>query len=257
MFEGYIATEKDFSAIEEGINLAYSKKISFFPRGGLEKADILMFDSKYVYIWSKKRHKLKKLRESVHYLIIYRWKHNKKIQDSHYRRCGGIPEELRKVIFKILEHNKFFFCAPVTCFTKSQKKIRRAGVNPFTTRESYIYTIIHEFGHHYYYLHSNIKANSSKLIRISAKAWNNKKIENFKLPVPMSYISELFAALCDMNISKLLKSKYYQNIKKHYLSEQKDWRKKPDFYLDQIHEYAYALAPAYATQHPKWYEDLL
>lgn len=259
MFENYKITKEDICAIKEAIKIVHSKKVAFFPRNGLNKIDVVLFDSKYLYIWSERRYNLKKIGIADTKQFIYRWKHGEIITDYAYLACGGTIElnKVFKKIFKILNHYNFFFCPPLTCFIKSQK-CRKSKNNAFTTRESYIFSIIHEFGHLYYHLHTK-RQNDEKVRRLlhqSRKAWKSTKINLPNLPIPEGFISELFAALCDITVSKTLESKYYIDLRKKILAN----FRKTSFsgsYLDEPHRYAYILAPIYAQEHDRWYEDLL
>ncbi len=78
IFKDYIVNEQDIVWLKKAINLACSKKLKqIFSRGGLEKVDILLFDSKNIYILSKRKYiHLEEILNVNNNIKMYKWKHN-------------------------------------------------------------------------------------------------------------------------------------------------------------------------------------
>jgi len=207
----YKASEKDFKAIEVGIQLACRYKRQIFPFG-LNKIDIVIYDSKDLYVWSKSKRKLQKIRESIFGYNIYKIPHNKKLKKKYFYFGGATPQELLSII-KTNEIYNFFSCAPFTVFIKLQK-LRKWKQNPYTTRESYSLTMVHEFAHAYYNLFYK-KIPILKEIKTQAKKFYKNEIELYFT------ICEAFAEYCELYVAKKFRRKYINKIRRMLKEEKK------------------------------------
>ncbi len=253
-----ILKEKDIRAVEEAINLIWNEEVrKIFASGQIEKIEVALFDSEKVYLFSKREgiRSFKKVRKSVLDYNIYKYKHKGKIGDKCYGMGGGNPLQ---GFDKILKNRNFFFIPPMTEFIKIQK--RNKNKNPWQTKEGYIYTIIHEFGHEYFSMHSNIKEKSRGLIKRALESYKGRKKEIKRLPLRPHSLHELFAALTEIYTAKTFKSKYYKDLKKFMQKKLKKILKSkngPEECFDDEHKYAYSLALLYINKYIDWYKKLL
>ena len=163
MFNNYLATPDDLQTISEALKFVMHPKMRFVfaNLSRARKTLIVSYDSQFIYIWrldSKEP--------------TYKIPHRIKIKDewqSGWQAGIGIAQIENLLPAQIKNKSRFEIpiisgglFAPFIALQKA-KKIQD---NPYITRESYLATIIHEFGHVYW--------NSFKLW------WFSKKDENIK-----------------------------------------------------------------------------
>src|SRR3989338_7110927 len=109
----YKIKEDDIKAVEESIRIILNPKFnSIFPEGAPQNADILLFDSKKLLVFSIRKLGLKYLRDSVGRYKIYEFTHNKKIDECNFRVCGGALFDMEPK----LKNKNYFFLPPITLF---------------------------------------------------------------------------------------------------------------------------------------------
>lgn len=141
MFDNYLATHKDLKTVEEGLRFVLHPKMLFVfeNKSKITNTAIVSYDSKFIYIWELKPVKL-------HYKIP----HNLIIPDEWQR--GWWTNIVSKQVEKYLPDkikNPIISGGLLTPFITLQKA-KNISNNPYTTRESYLATIVHEFGHIYF-----------------------------------------------------------------------------------------------------------
>ena len=247
----YKIKEDDIKAVEESIRIILNPKFnSIFPEGAPQNADILLFDSKKLLVFSIRKLGLKYLRDSVGRYKIYEFTHNKKIDECNFRVCGGALFDMEPK----LKNKNYFFLPPITLFLQLQQKKDKSS--PWAKRDGYIFSAIHEFGHGYYQEHSNLIPRTKELITKSISSYRGKKERLDSLILSPLCIHELFAVLTELHFSKALNSNYYPDIKRFILQELMENTDNHE-YLCEEHNYAYALALMYLESQPKWYKTLL
>ena len=149
MFENYIAHKEDLEAIEKALSFVLHPKMRFIfeNKSKITNTAVISYDSKFIYIWKIDPAKL-----------IHKISHNLTILDEWQRgwRAGLISEKIEKYLpEKIKQATRFeipiISGGLLTPFIELQKKKNLLN-NPYVTRESYLATIIHEFGHVYWNL---------------------------------------------------------------------------------------------------------
>lgn len=143
----YLISSKDSNTIKHAIGFVWHPKMKFVFRekSRIENTLVISYDSKFIYVFRSKDS-----------MLIHKIKHNLKIKDewqSGWQAGIGIAkiENLLPVQIK----NKSRFEIPIisggllTPFIALQKA-KNISENPYVTRESYLATIIHEFGHIYW-----------------------------------------------------------------------------------------------------------
>lgn len=141
MFQNYIATKKDLGAIEQALSFAIDPKMKFvfsdFSR--IVKTSVVSYDCKYIYAW-----RLNPTR------LASKIQHNLTIPDEWQRGwwAGLISKEIKKYLPKN-KREQLISGGLLTPFIELQKA-KKVSLNPYTTKESYLATIIHELGHIYF-----------------------------------------------------------------------------------------------------------
>lgn len=223
MFEDYLANDEDFKAIEEGIGFVWKKELTFIfkDKKKIEKTIIISYDSKNLYLWSKilfpKINKLLTNEDGYNFYII---PHKIKIKDKYQRgwqfgfRIGykAIEKYLSKKIPAGDYQYPKIMGGLLGPFTKSHNKKTSA----YFTRESYLATIVHEFGHIYFNQHKtwwySNKNDTLKYLKTALNLYlkNKNKQNRIEIYFPSYFnLSELFAFCTDYTAASL----YWPNHK--------------------------------------------
>ncbi len=226
MFEHYKATQEDFAAIEEGIKTVWHPKLNFvFKNKKLtEKVIVVSYDCENIYLWSQTKFpKLKPFKCSLKQYFAYQISHQLKISDEYQLgwRAGLQPSELIWLFFSKMktddyESTSFVSGGLITPFITLQKKMKDRKNNPYTTYESYLATIVHEFGHAYWnqkMFASYKKQDVRKILVRAEECYKGQQIilSKLKIPLPPDYnISEIFAFCTEYQAATL----FWPNHKK-------------------------------------------
>lgn len=141
--DAYHATPDDIAAIQEGITGALTVAPGLFP-GGIEKTDVILYDSTDLYIWTRGTYPLPKIGTWNGY-NIFRTTHGAAVTERQMARCGGEARFVLEPLTVARREHFFFTCAPAGSFTKIQNERRSI----YDSRDSYLATMIHEYAHHY------------------------------------------------------------------------------------------------------------
>lgn len=211
----YIASKEDLKAIEHGISYVWHPKLEFIfkDKTRINKTVVITYDSRYIYLLERQEfikiaHKLKISKE------FHSW-----------WRAGLLPDTLQKYLPTSIT-NKTRFEMPIisggllTPFIELQKQKGRPN-NPYVTKESYLATIIHEFGHVYYNQHKlwwfSNKEKNLKYLQFALQAFGNKTLQKIDLRIPSHVgINEVFAFCTEYFASKLFFPKHKLNLDKFY-----------------------------------------
>src|SRR3989304_6603917 len=152
MFENYLATKEDLESVEEALKYVWDPKMNFVfkDKSKIKNVITISYDSKFIYVWSPKKHGRYNLQK-----IPKKLKLKDELQD--FWASGIISEKIQKPLPNRLQGKNRFTNPKIsggllTPFIKLQKK-RNRKYNPYVTKESYLATIIHEFGHVYWDAH--------------------------------------------------------------------------------------------------------
>ncbi len=289
MFTNYKAINKDFEAIEEGINSVWHPKLNFVFKNKqlIKNVIIVSYDSENLYLWSQT-----KFPEFVHIkcglkqYFAYKIPHQLKISDDYqyWWRAGLQPQKLIKLLLpklKVDELTPFISGGLLTSFITLQKKTKGSKNNPYITRESYLATIVHEFGHAYWHQHklwyySNKQDNllllkTAKLLyeTTNLSSSENKKLLNIPLRFPaIDGITELFACCieyqasmifwpthkCNFDIFAADRIKYLLKLEKIKNLNQEDSVLEPRKYP---HDFAFVFSKVILTLYPKTWPQFL
>lgn len=235
MFESYKAVKKDFEAIEKGIKKVWHPKLNFVFKNKtfIKKVLIVSYDSKNIYLWSQTKFpKFAPIKCGLKQYFAYKIPHQLKISDDYqYWWRGGLklPKLTRLLLSKLKtdEISTLFISGGLlTPFIELQKKMNDRKDNPYITRESYLATIVHEFGHAYWHQHklwyySNKKENllllkTAKRLYSQTKDLSRSDREKLaKIPVRFPAIdgmTELFACCCEYQASMIFWPTHKRNL---------------------------------------------
>lgn len=211
----YIATENDLNTIEDAIRFVWQPQLTFIfkDKTKIKQTIVISYDSKNIYLWINQ-----KLNKIPHGLTFEKNLHS-------WWRAGLHTEDIRDYLPKELK-NKSQFEKPIISggllrpFIELQKAKKR-NVNPYVTRESYLATIIHEFGHAYYSQHKlwwfSSKKENLTYISYAIKAFEGRKIKKIALRSP-NFIgeNEIFAFCAEYCASRLFFINHKLNLDKFY-----------------------------------------
>lgn len=273
MFQTYNFSKKDFERIAEGLKIINSKKMRHIFSCKVTSIDILSFDSKFIYIWSKRNYKQKRFKNSVKNFKIYRLQHNFFLSQDDYKKniylSGGIIEGK---IEKKAPREINIVIPPFGAWDQ----LTRNKSNPLSYlteyKEAYYSAIIaHEFAH-WYFLQDLRRSQKNflnvlqKLIKISKrqkKGFSGKEINNRELkfllnPPSIDFLGELYAFLVGLEVIKIFYPKFLKKTLKTMTNyPAKILAKKPLeikeslLFLDS-HFYAHALASYLFQLLPDW-----
>lgn len=242
----FIASDKDLRAVEEGISYVWHPKLDFIfkDKEKIENVIVISFDSNNFYIWKHKKSDVSPIGQntdecSLSTYELFKASHNLIIRDRYNLGWASVFLLEEKIpLEKILnfpEVNVINFQiisgSLLTHFTSSQKKkIRVRPLNPYTTHESYLATIVHEFGHAYFnnfhtWWYSNKAENLSYLnqaLDLYQEANNNVSISKVDFPNydrRLTLLSETFAFCTDYSAASIFWESHKRDIDKENISE--------------------------------------
>ncbi len=235
MFENYTHTKEDVEAIEEALAYLERPELDFIfkDRDLIKNTLVVSFDSKELFIWTRlKTPKLEKMPCDCKGWNAYRVSHEIRFEDKDQR---GWRADLKKEEFKDYipaEFKKGRFETPVvsgsllTPFTGIHKELRKTKnrpLDPYYTRESYLATIIHEFGHVYYnqskrWYYSDKKENLGYM-KLSSNLYKGKRVTglnevSIRIPATFGGMSELFAFCTDYSAASIFWPSHKEDIDK-------------------------------------------
>ncbi len=192
----------------------------FKNRAKISKTSVISFDNEYVYLWQPKS------RQKEKYNLV-KIPHKLKIDENWHKgwKAGLWIKEIEKSLpHKIRNANRFAVpCISgglLTPFIALQKKKRISKYWPYTTRESYLATIIHEFGHVYWsqfklWWPSNKRINIDYLKLAGSLYGNKTRRPKVEINFPQSSaVGEIFAFCTEYYASTLFWSNHKQNLDK-------------------------------------------
>ena len=139
-------TEKDIATFQDGLALAAKVQSELFPNG-IDAIDGVLYDARSLYVYSHKKGLPLREIKLWHTYHVYRVPYSGKPTPRQWGGCrgggasfvetGGLRGRLRR---------SYFECAPLGMFLKVQRA-KRGSI--YTTRDSYLATIVHEVAHQY------------------------------------------------------------------------------------------------------------
>ncbi len=241
----YTLSDEDLKAIEKGISCVWDPKLDFIfqDKEKLKNIIIISFDTKELFVWKHKESKVallnqKRVDSSLVDYELFTIQHNIAIEEKYQLGWGAgflLQEKIsQEKILNFPKENIVNFQiisgAFLTQFINSQKaKLKTRPLNPYTTYESYLATIVHEFGHAYYnnfhtWWYSNKTENLDYLYQ-ALDLYQDKKIKDAtKINFPsydqrLTLSSELFAFCTDYTAASIFWESHKKDIDKENINE--------------------------------------
>ena len=272
MFSNYLATQKDLRTVEDGLRFVLHSKMRFIfkDKSKIVNIAVISYDSKFIYVW-----KIKPIN------LAYKLPHKIKIKDEWQSGWwAGIEMAQIENLLPAQIKNKSRFEIPIisggllTPFIRLQKA-KKIQYNSYVTQESYLATIIHEFGHVYW---DSFKMwwpseNSINLrnLKIAGKLYSNLRpnIEKYSLTFPVFPVfGEVFAFCAEYYASELFWKNHKRNldsfIKNHLntliILEKKKNLEKEDSVIEPSrypHDFAFVFGKIILEKYPTSWPQIL
>ncbi len=153
MFKNYLATETDLETIEEGLKAVWRPELDFIfcKRKLIASTVVVSYDSKYLYLWTPLHRKPGQYRlQKIPYNLSVPPKYQRAWYAGLWEKLEEfLPASIRKASQLVVPRVGGGLLKPFVTLQKNNK----LDVNPYTTKESYLATIVHEFGHVYWQQH--------------------------------------------------------------------------------------------------------
>jgi len=155
--KNYLATKKDLEAINEALRFVWHPKMKFVfqEKSKIANTAVISYDSKFIYIWTQKELKgIDKMQSGHPKYLFYKIPHALELKERwQYTWHADLWKNMEKFLPDQIKRENLFDIPRIgggllTPFVELQKK-RGFKYNPYVTGESYLATIIHEFGHNY------------------------------------------------------------------------------------------------------------
>lgn len=230
MFEDYKTQPDDLEAIKAGISFVWKPELEFiFANKSLFfNLSVISYDSEFIYIWTAIP--LKNI-EEIPYGVLnfraYKIPHKFKIKDedqrgwcAHIAKLGGLEKSLPKELKGNQYDRPGISGGLLTPFTEIQKTKPRIH-NAYTTYESYLATIVHEFGHIYYNQHKrwwySDKQENLNLLESAQELYPGTQVnlDELKTRIPAGKdLTEVFAFCTDYAAARIFWPKHKDDIDK-------------------------------------------
>lgn len=224
--KNYLATRDDFKAIEDGIKAVWHPRLDFIfqKKKPIRSTIIISYDSKFIFFWTQKELPgISRIPCSVRNYYAYQIPHQLSLGNELHRIWyAGVVPEIEALLPDAIKNSSRFSVPRIsggllTPFTTLQKSLPRKH-NPYITRESYLATIVHEFGHVYWDSYKlwwpSDKQENLQYLTIAKKLYTNKSdAHNLRLYVPAPYgIGEVYAHCSEHYASQQFWSLHKQNL---------------------------------------------
>lgn len=282
MFKSYIATPEDFFAVEDALRYVWHPKLDFIFRKkkSIRSTVVISYDSQCLYVWTQKKFPgFTRMECSVKDYYAYRIPQRFIFTKEHHGMWwAGVQSEIDAFLPEDIKRKSQFSVPRIsggllTPFIAAQKTLPKKH-NPYTTRESYLATIVHEFGHVYWNSYKlwwpSNKQENLRYLTMARKLYMNKgDTHNMQLYVPAPYgISEVYAHCSEYYASQLFwplhkqnSDLFAQNCLKDLLAVEKEANlEKEDSVLEPTkypHDLGFVFCTFLLTYYPKMWPKML
>lgn len=278
MFENYVHTKEDLKAVEEALEYLERPELDFIfkDRNLIKNTLVISFDSQELFLWTKLRTgKLKKLPGNLRGWKAYRIPHEVIIKDEEQKGwsagikkkefCELLPPKFQKSWYEVPKISGSLL-APFTKIHEKQRKTKFRSFDPYYTRESYLATIIHEFGHVYFnqfVFRQRAEKELPCVERAVLELYKSGKTD-FRDEIDLgwasvNFLSETFAFCTDYTAASLFWPDHRADIDKENLQRMGDGSRMEKFsFLHGPHSFAHVFGRLLLERYPsEWPERLL
>jgi len=287
VFENYVHTKEDLEAIGEALEYLERPELDFIfrDRSLIKNTLVISFDSRELFIWTKLgTSKLDKMLCQVKGWNAYRTGHQIEFSDKDQVgwRAGikiekileYLPPEFDKSDFEIPKINGSLL-TPFIGIHKKQRETNLRPQDPYYTYESYLATIIHEFGHVYFNQHKlwfyGSKEETLNYISLARGLYQGEAVSGkvflpLRFPIDRKLISEVFAFCTDYSAAKMFWPRHIREINKEnekklkwFAEEEKgrDLDCQDSILIEDPHNAAAVLGKILLEVYPRSWPDLL
>jgi hypothetical protein len=225
MFKNYLATDEDLKTIEEGISFVWKSELDYIfkDKSRIASTIVVSYDSSTMYIFQ-------------HDKPMQKVAHAVEIDESFLKgwSAGLYPEGLYDYLPNDIKDATSgavsFISGPLLYpMLDAQKKSKRFP-NAYTTKESYLATLVHEFGHIYFNsfkawyfsdLNKNISYMNTALALFGGSSLGNLELPNVQFPLYDS-MGEVFAFCTDYSSASVFWPDHKKDIDNMNVVELKD-----------------------------------
>ena len=275
MVKNYIATEADLDAVEEALSIIWKPELDFiFSNRKLIQATVVVsYDSKYIYLWYPSR-------DTPPLYSLRRISHSISIPSKFYQGWwAGMWPKLERLLPNRIANTSQFVVPRVSggllgLFISLQKK-KKLDKNPYITRESYLATIVHEFGHIYWNQHKlwwySDKKQNLRYLRQAHLLYSQQRSKNSKITFHLPSIlavGEIYAYCAEYAAGNLFWPVHCENHDKFIQRRLKGLldieAKRSLNQMDSViapdkfpHDFASVFGKIILTRYPKLWPELL
>lgn len=208
----YRATEEDLEAIRKGIRLTWCRKINYLFENKelIKNVNVLSFDSDFLYLWAKQKNQRWQLKKIKHQIYFNQ-------NDQQGWRAGLLKTKMYQYLPRSRKNNFAISGSLLTPFLNAHQT--KNSFDAYSTRASYLATIIHEFAHVYYrnfiYHHYYSRAKNVSFLKIALNLSSGKENDDKNLDRSLSlpdYLSEIFAFCVEYQASETLFPEHKNNM---------------------------------------------
>lgn len=274
MFENYQATKEDLAAIEEGIRTVWHPKLKFVFRNKdlIQNTTVLTFDAQHLYFWTPiKLQRLKTFPCHLAKYQAYKIPHKLKINEEMQFGWQANAYYFYQLLPKVLLNKPCVSGSLLTPFTGVHQKYikdkeQKYWAKAYSSYESYLATVVHEFGHIYYNslpFPPQTEAEYKNYLRTALMLYQGKKITKLpKIKFHRGFLWELltaiFAFCCDYQAACFFWPNHKKDLDRFHLVTLKRSINHPSFYSSRdYHLLGATLGKIILTRYPKTWPQVL
>lgn len=198
-YASYRATPADIATLEAGLAGAFKVQKELFP-AGIGEVDVVLYDAKHVWLWSRKERSLPKVRSWRGY-SVYRVAHDGLVDAANMHGCrGGLSPFVELALGRENLAAHSFECSPFSPWVPFHRA-KRGSI--YHDREGYLATVVHEFAHQYHLEHGDNP--------VAHRIW--EQVKGLDHPKPYAVISEGYAIWCELMASRRLYPAFFEKLK--------------------------------------------
>jgi len=222
MFKNYIFKKQDFAATEKAISMAYDKKLEHVFLHGLSDFDLVSYDSKFIYLWSRNDYPdLEKFKDSVCGFKIYRFLHKRQLAKTDFAKMGLATGDFRLggEVFKEIPQKLTVHVTPLTAWIRRIRKSYNIPKKEVPYEKAYYHVILlHEIAHFHFFKKFNFKTPAQeKILKLAkslvetpkrVKPLSKSELNELFTPKDIRALGEVFSTLVELEATKVFYPKY-------------------------------------------------
>ncbi|MBI3505014.1 MAG: hypothetical protein HY059_09250 [Proteobacteria bacterium] len=199
-YASYVAGPEDLLALQDGMADARRMAGELFPKG-IDAVDVVLYDSREVILYTRTPRELAGGGTFGEYRV-YRVPHEAKLTMRDMHGCRGLGSEfIKKALGAAYPAGRAFECAPFGTVAPYHAARERL----YDTRESYLATVLHEYGHQYLNQQRGRIPLAEKIWELTAPLGEHRK--------RYEVWHEAFAIWCELRAARTLYPAFFEKLK--------------------------------------------